>query len=121
MASPNLSEITTTTLRQRSGILSDNFTDNTALLFRMREKGNRRPFSGGRTIVEELAYQENSTFTRYGGYDTVDVSASDVMTAAEFEIKQVAVAVTMSGLEELQNSGDSQVIDLLGQRIDNAE
>lgn len=121
MASPNLSELTTTTLRERSGMLADNFTDNTALLFRLKEKGNKRPFSGGRTIVEELAYQENSTFTRYGGYDTVDVSASDVMTAAEYEIKQAAVAVTMSGLEELQNAGDSQVIDLLGQRVDNAE
>ncbi len=121
MASPNLSEIVTTTLRNRSKQLSDNVSDNTALLFRLREKGKRRPFSGGRTIVEELSYAENSTYKRYSGYDTVDIGASDVFTAAEFEIKQAAVAVTMSGLEELQNAGDEQVIDLLAARIENAE
>lgn len=121
MASPNLSELATTTLRERSGVLADNFSGNTALMLRLSERGNKRPFSGGRTIVEELAYAENSTYTRYSGYDTVDISASDVFTAAEFNIKQAAVAVVMSGLEELQNAGSSQSIDLLGQRIDNAE
>ena len=121
MASPNLSEIVTTTLRNRSKKLADNVSDNTALLFRLRERGNSRPFSGGRTIVEEIAYQETGTYKRYSGYDTVDISASDVFTAAEFEIKQAAVAVTMSGLEELQNAGEEQVIDLLSSRIENAE
>lgn len=121
MADPNLSEIVSTTLRNRSGALADNVSDNTALLFRLRERGNKRAFSGGRTIVEEIAYAENSTYKRYSGYDTVDISASDVFTAAEFEIKQVAVAVVMSGLEELQNAGEEQVIDLLTARIENAE
>jgi hypothetical protein len=43
------------------------------------------------------------------------------MTSAEFDWKQAAVAVTMSGLEQLQNAGKEQVIDLLGGRIKNAE
>lgn len=43
------------------------------------------------------------------------------MTAAEFDIKQCAVAVSISGLEELQNSGREQMIDLLEKRIKNAE
>ena len=121
MASPGLSEIISTTLRNRSGKLADNVSNNTALLYRLKEKGNRRPFSGGRTIVEEIAYAETGTFKRYSGYDTVDISASDVFTAAEFDIRQCAVAVTMSGLEELQNSSKEMVIDLLSSRIENAE
>lgn len=51
----------------------------------------------------------------------MDISPSDVFTAAEFEIKQAAVAVSISGLEELQNSGPEQMIDLLESRIGNAE
>ena len=121
MASPGLSEIISTTLRNRSGKLADNVSNNTALLYRLKEKGNRRPFSGGRTIVEEIAYAETGTYKRYSGYDTVDISASDVFTAAEYDIRQCAVAVTMSGLEELQNSGEEMVIDLLSARIENAE
>lgn len=121
MASPNLSEIATTTLRRRSKKLADNVSDNTALLMRVKQKGNNRPFSGGRTIVEELDYAENSTYTRYSGYQTLNIQASDVLSAAEYDIKQAAVAVTISGLEQLKNAGEEQVLDLLESRIKNAE
>src|SRR5581483_7600918 len=121
MASPGLDEITTTTLRNRSKKLADNVTQNTALLFRLKEKGKVRPISGGRTIVEELAYNENGTYRRYSGYEPLDITPSDVFTGAEFNLKQAAVAVSISGLEMLQNAGPEQVIDLLEERITNAE
>jgi hypothetical protein len=121
MASPNLSEIVTTTIRNRSRKLADNMSDNNALFSRLKSKGNVKPVSGGRNVVQELEYAENGTFTRYSGYDTLDISPSDVMTAAEYEFKQAAVAVTISGLEKLQNSGKEQMIDLLESRIKNAE
>lgn len=64
MASPNLSEIVTTTLRNRSGELADNVSNGNILLKRLSEKGNVKPAAGGRTIVQELDYAENSTFGR---------------------------------------------------------
>jgi hypothetical protein len=67
MASPNLSEIITTTLRNRTGRLADNVTKNTALLARLRARGKVKPASGGRTLVQELEYAENSTYQRYSG------------------------------------------------------
>lgn len=121
MSSPNLSEIITTTLRNRTGKLADNVTDNNAILYRLKQRGRAKPASGGRTLVQELSYQENSTFQWYSGYDTLDVSATDVMTAAEFDWKQAAVAVTISGLEQLQNSGKEKILDLMENRIDIAE
>jgi hypothetical protein len=121
MTSPNLSEIVTTTLRNRSKKLADNVSDNNAILARLKQKGKIRPFSGGVNIVEELEYAENGTYKRYSGYEVLDIAPSDVFTAAEFDIKQAAVAVSISGLEQLQNTGDSQVIDLLAKRIANAE
>lgn len=121
MASPGLSEIVTTTLRNRSGELSDAFTHNTALMYRLNDRGNKKLLSGGRTIVREIAYAENGTFGFYSGYDTLNVSPSDVFTAAEYNWKQAAVAVSWSGLEQLQNSGPEQVLDLIEERINNAE
>ena len=121
MASPNLSEIVTTTIRNRSRKLADNVTDNNALCMRLNQKGNVKTFSGGRNIVQELEYAENDTYKRYSGYEVLNISPSDVFTAAEYEIKQAAVAVTISGLEQLQNSGRDQMIDLLESRIKNAE
>lgn len=122
MASPNLNEIVTTTLRNRSGKLADNVTNNNALLKRMKQKGSIKPVSGGRTIVQELEYAQNGTYQRYAGYQVLNIQPSDVFTAAEFDWKQVAVAVTWNGLEiDVQNTGQEQVIDLLESRISNAE
>ena len=62
MAFPNLSEIVTTTLRNRSGVLADDYTRNNALIRRLSTRGRIKTWTGGRTIVEELAYADNSTF-----------------------------------------------------------
>lgn len=121
MASPNLSEIVTTTLYNRSKKLADNVSNNNALLMRLERKGKRKTFSGGRQIVQEIEYGENGTFGWYSGYDPLDISPSDVFTSAVYDIKQCSVAVSISGLEELQNSGEEQMIDLLEGRISNAE
>lgn len=121
MAFPNLSEIVTTTLRNRTGVLQDNVSRNNALLARMNRKGRIKTFSGGRTIVQELDYANNTTFTWYSGYQTLNINPSQVFTAAEFPIRQAALAVSISGLEEIQNSGEEAIIDLLEGRIENGE
>jgi hypothetical protein len=121
MPSPGLDEIVTTTLRYRSGKLRDNMSKNIALLSRLQERENVSPVSGGRSIVEELEYAENSTFMYYSGDETLNVMNSDVFTASEYDWKQCAVAVKINGLELLKNSGREKVIDLLEARIKNAE
>ncbi|MGD9650338.1 MAG: phage major capsid protein [Dongiaceae bacterium] len=118
---PGVSELITTTLRNRSGKLADNVSKNNALLGRLRAQNKVRTFGGGRSIMEELEYAENSTFRRYTGYEVLNIQPSDVFTAAEFDIKQAAVVVSMSGLEMLQNAGKEQIISLLEKRVDNAE
>ncbi|CAJ5406419.1 3-phosphoglycerate kinase [Burkholderia pseudomallei] len=119
--SSTLTEIVTTTLRNRTGKLADNVTKNNSLLYRLRRRGNVKTVSGGRTIVQELEYAENGTFKRYSGYEALNISPSDVFTGAEFNYAQAAVAVSISGLEQLQNSGEDAIIDLLESRIKNAE
>lgn len=121
MASPNLTEIVTTTLRNRRGRLADNVLEHNALLRRLNQRGNVQLADGGRTLVEELEYAENSTFKYYDGYEVLDISPSDVFSAAEFNWKQAAVVVTASGKERRQNAGREQIIRLLDRRIRNAE
>lgn len=119
--SSTLTEIVTTTLRNRTGKLADNVSKNNALLGRLKKKGKVKTVSGGRTIVQELEYAENGTFKRYSGYEALNISPSDVFTGAEYNWAQAAVAVSISGLEMLQNSGENAIIDLLESRISNAE
>jgi hypothetical protein len=122
VTSPNLSEIVTTTLRNRSGKAADNVSKNNAILTRMKKRGSIETVDGGRTIVQELEYAENSTYKRYAGYELLNIQPSDIFTAAEFDWKQAAVAVSASGLEvEVQNVGEEAAIKLLSGRIKNAE
>jgi len=122
MPSPNLTELVTTTLRDRQGELADNVSKANALLSRINAKGNIDLVSGGRTIVRELEYAENSTFMYYSGYETLNISPSDVFSAAEYSWKQAAVNVSWSGLENrIQNAGDAASIKLVASRIRNAE
>jgi hypothetical protein len=122
MASPGLSEIATTTIEHRSRELRNNFLRNNALIARLNARGRVRTFPGGRTIVEELSYANNQTFQWYSGYQTLNIAPSDTFTSAEFAIRQAALAVSISGLEELQNSGSREtMIDLLASRIENGE
>lgn len=121
MASPNWSEVATTTLANRSRKLADNVTRNNALLAKLREGGRIKTWAGGRSIVQEIEYGMNATYKRYSGYEPLNIAPSDVFTAAEYPIRQAAVAVSISGLEQLQNAGRERMIDLLESRISNAE
>ena len=122
MASPNstFTEIVTTTLANYSRTMADNITNNNALLRVINEKGNKM-VAGGRTIVQELEYAANSTTKWYSGYEVLDTSTSNVFTAAEFNYKQLAGNVVISGLEQVENSGKEQVFNLLKSRVKNLE
>jgi len=118
--SANLSEIITTTLRNRSRTLADNVSNHNPLLNRMRERGNLTQVTG-RDIVRELEYADNSTVAFYNGYEVLDTSPSTVLSAAVFDYKQLAGNVTISGREQIQNSGEQAIINLLEARIGNLE
>lgn len=122
MASPNatFSELVSTTFRKHKKEFADNTTNNNALYARLFSKGRKRSEDGGLTLVEELDYAENGTWQRYSGYDTLDISASDVLSAAEYNWRQAAVHVTASGRELRINSGDSRIVNLAKSRLTNA-
>ncbi|MGM4987416.1 phage major capsid protein [Tardiphaga sp. 841_E9_N1_2] len=126
MASPNPSvdDIVATTIENRSKKAADNVTRNNALLNRLAKQGNTRaysPIDGGTTIWEEIEYALNGTTMWYSGYETLNIAPQQIFTSAIYQIRQAAVAVSISGLEELQNSGEERMIDLIGGRVSNAE
>jgi len=126
MASPQVvsvdwGDVVTTTLENRSRTLRDNVTNNNALLAYLTRRDNTRPISGGREIYEELVYAENQSFMWYSGTEFLNIALNDTMTAARFAWKQCSVAVVLSGLEDIMNSGDDAMLDLIDQRVKTAE
>ena len=128
MASPGQStlfntftELVSTTYRNHRKEVADNVSYHNALFRRMTEKGRIRLEDGGLSIVTPLDYAQNSTYQRYSGFDVLNVAASDVISAAEFAWRQVAVNVAASGLEIRTNSGSNRIINFVKAKIKNAQ
>lgn len=126
MASPLVTsvdwgDVVTTTLERRSKTLADNISNNNAILDFLKMKGRSDPWTGGREIYEGLRYAQNQTFMWYSGFEFLNISLNDTMTAARFPIKQASIAVVLSGLEELMNDGDAAMMSLIKERVDTAE
>lgn len=122
MASPNLSEILTTTLQDQSEEWFDNFTENNAFFLTLKKKGLIEKVSGGYDLRHPLMYAENSTGMWFTGYQQLDITPQDVLTASQFAWKQYAIAVSASGYEIRVNSGNKhQLKQLLAARIENAK
>ena len=122
MPSPHatFTELVTTTYRKHKTTLTDNVSRNNALMAYLKEKGKFRKESGGLSIAVPLEYAENGTYQRYSGYDVLNVAQSDVMTAAEFQWRQIAMNVVASGRELRINSGSERIINLAKSRLKNA-
>jgi hypothetical protein len=114
------SELVATTARSRTGKLADATSTNNPVLRRLRTRGKVKPWRGGRTIMQEFHYSGNATWTRYRGYDPLNIQPSEVIGSFEFDPKFAMLAVTISGEELLMNQGEAQLLDLLENRIENA-
>ena len=122
-ANSSISDIIATNIQSRTGELADNVTNNNALLRRLKERGNVKTFSGGNVILQEIMYNDSATdnTNSYSGYEVLNVSQNSPISAAQFSITQYAAAVSISGLEMIQNSGKEAIIDLLDGRMAVAE
>lgn len=121
MASPNstFTEMVTTTMRKHYRKVVDNVTDHNGLLTLLKQRGNiKTDAAGGYEIAIPLSYAENATYQRYSGYDTLNIAASDVLSAAKYDWSQVALHVTASGRELRMNNSMERMINLTKSRID---
>lgn len=122
MASPNstFTELVTSTFRKVRKDVKDNLSNRNALLKHIYKRGNYRTEDGGLTIVCPLDYTTNSTYQRYSDWDLLNIAQSDVISAAEYQWRQIAVNVVASGREQRINSGESRIFSLAKAKMKNA-
>lgn len=122
MASPNstFTELVTTTFRNVKKSAADNLSTRSAFLAALKAQGNIETEDGGLTIATPLDYAANGTYQRYSDWDLLNISASDVISSAEYQWRQVAINVVASGRELRINSGKNQIFNLAKARMKNA-
>ena len=116
-----LQTLLSTTLANYRSQLTDNVFTARPLTYWLFSKDRIRMLNGGTKIVEPLIYGTNSTVGSYSGYDTISLTPQDGVSAAEFDWKQYAASIAISGIEEAQNNGEQEVINLLEAKIMQAE
>ena len=120
-ANSNFDNLLTTTLANYRKTLTDNVFTARPLTYTLMEKGRIRMLNGGTKIVEPLIYGLNDTVGSYSGYDSLALTPQEGISAAEFEWKQYAASISISGIEEAKNNGDAEIINLLEAKIMQAE
>lgn len=122
MASPNstFTELVSTTFRKHRKEIKDNLSNRNALLKYIMKRGNYTTEDGGLSIATPLDYSSNTTYQRYSDWDQLNIAASDTISAAEYQWRQIALSVVASGRDLRINSGDSRIINLAKARIKNA-
>ena len=121
MSNANFDALLSTTLAKYRDQLTDNVFTARPLTYFLTDKGRIRMIDGGTKIVEPLIYGQNSTVASYSGYDTIGLTAQTGITAAEFEWKQYAASIAISGIEEAKNNGDAAILNLLEAKVMQAE
>lgn len=121
MSNPNFDALLSTTLANYRDQLTDNIFTARPLTYFLQDKGRIRMLNGGTKIVEPLIYAESSTVKSYSGYDSISLTAQTGITAAEYDWKQYAASIAISGIEEAKNNGEQEIINLLEAKIMQAE
>ena len=117
----NFDSLLSTTLANYRDQLTDNIFTARPLTNFLMDKGRIRMLDGGTKIVEPLVYGLNGTVGSYSGYDTISLTAQEGMSAAEYDWKQYAASIAISGIEEAKNNGEAAIINLLEAKIMQAE
>lgn len=103
----------TTTLRAYRDRIADNISRGNKFLAWLKSKGRFRSQNGGYNVRVPLMHQLNSTADIMSGYGAIDTMPQDGITSAFYDWAQMAVSITISDKEKMQNSGEGQAIDLL--------
>jgi len=118
---PDFNSLLSTTLQNYQPTLVDNIFKDLVLLNHLNERGRVRVEEGGTQIIEPLMYAVNDTVSTYSGYDAIDLTPQEGISAAEYDWKQMAASVAISGIEEAKNRGTEAIIKLLNAKIMQAE
>lgn len=108
------------------GKMFDNIFKDSAYLTFLRKFGRGEDGAvikqnGGHRIAMPLMYGDNSTVKTHGGYDIIDTTPQEGMTTAFYEWAEIAGTISISRKEERQNSGESQLLNLLKSKTTQAE
>ncbi len=112
-------QVLSTALEDRAPGYQDLVSNSNALLALMNRKGLWQTYSGPR--IRETLQINKPSGQWYSGYDFLDKAPVELFNDAYFTPKMVAVPITLSYEEILNNEGENQIIDIMSAYVEAAE
>lgn len=119
MGPANATSLIATTLSNYGKDLTDNIHKAIPLFAWLANK-KKITLEGGATIVRSVVFSSNSTAAFYASDDVLDTTIQDSFTPSQWQWRQAAASIAVTGRIELQNAGKSAVIDYAKAMVDNA-
>ena len=113
-------QMLSTTMHNYRRTLTDNIFNGRPLLNYLMSKGRVRTVNGGISIVEPIIYAEGEAGS-YSEWQQLTITPQTGISAAQFPWRQIYATIAISGLEEAQNNGKEQIINLLEAKVMQAE
>lgn len=117
----NYDALLSTTLMAYRKTLYDNIFRDSAFLAYLRMSDAIKKQNGGERVAMPLMYGKNATVKSYSGEETLDTTIQDGMTTAFYDWRELGGTISITRKEERQNSGESQILNLLQSKIKQAE
>lgn len=117
----NYDALLTTTLMAYRKKMVDNIFKSSAFLAALKQYDGIDYQDGGERVQMLLMYGKNSTVKSYKGYDLIDTTPQEGITSAFYPWVEIAGSISISRREERQNSGEAAILNLLKQKIMQAE
>jgi len=116
-----VSDIYATTWEYREKKPADAVVDNIPLLYKMRQNGGIKTISGGRFISENIRIAQNQYVQLIDPDEEISMGYNNTLADFQFTPKIIVTPVVINALEEAQNQGDAQFLDLLDERQEIAD
>lgn len=113
--------LATTIEKYANKTLTDNVFTARPLTWYLTQKNRINFLDGGAKILEPIVFAGATTAGSYAGADTIALSDDQPFTNAEYDWKQFAASVSISGIDEAKNAGEAAIINLLEAKMMNTE
>ncbi|KKM65407.1 hypothetical protein LCGC14_1491560 [marine sediment metagenome] len=119
--SETLDNLYTTTWQQMKDTVRDQIYDATPFWFWMKEKGKLKSTSGGRFLTEPLQFAKTDSVQWITKGGTVPLNDFEFLTIAQYDWKYLVGSIVRFGVDDQQNRGKWQIINLMNAKFDNVQ
>ena len=109
----------TTTWQNMKETIRDQIFDATPFYFWLRDKGKIEHVEGGRFINEPLQYASSDSVEWVTKGSSVSLADKEFLTTAKYDWRYLAGSVVRFGIDDQQNRGKNQIINLMNAKLDN--